>query len=391
MSRKIRANASQHTPFLSAARLAFRPLLWALASSVFLLTHANAYATENAAWMRHNWGVRIVLPSGDMKQVATFKPRALVEQLAALKTPKWVQINLTRPARGGFYTAPDAMLAQIDPRMVPKRDIFGETIAALHEHGFRVIVYFASQGPDLEYAMGRRANSPFAKRQRRDSLAVGESWARYLSSNGLKHVQEVARLCIAPFSRRYGKQIDGWWFDHGQYGDDALFTAAAREGNPTAAIAWNQKHNVVKLRGSDDNSDSPRRNIVWDLAKSIPDEDYTAGHITPTRLQSPSWRGNERILETMERNTSIGGAVPHLFVPLQRTWRSGKSLFDLEQALSWTKRAVFSNGALTWVIALRRPEYQHSEIEPTQFAVLFAMDKALLADATSGVQRRALN
>ena len=106
---------------------------------------------RHAAWMEGQWGFRFNMPG--MKQaeaLAEFDVQKMMDQIKILDTATWVQINLTQGANGSFYTSPHAELAKyVSPDIVPQRDLFEEMLDALIEHDFKVMVYFATEGPTL--------------------------------------------------------------------------------------------------------------------------------------------------------------------------------------------------------------------------------------------------
>ncbi len=62
--------------------------------------------------------------------------------------------------------------------------------------------------------------------------------AKAVFSNGMTPIEATAKIVIEHYSRRYGKKIDGWWFDGARHADPAMFAAAARAGNPDADVVF---------------------------------------------------------------------------------------------------------------------------------------------------------
>lgn len=204
-----------------------------------------------AEWMEGKWGFRFNMPSmRDPQALADFNVQEMMEQIKTLDSASWVQINISQGAIGSFYTSPHAELSEhISPEIVPKRDLFGEMLDALNKQGFKVIVYFATEGPTMSKHVGRGVPD------------ATERWKSYVKSKGMTPEQGVAEIIVKEFSTRYGKKIAGWWFDHAKYGNIPLLAAAARAGNPDAVLAFNIRASP-SLVGS-------------------PDGDFTAGHPTP--------------------------------------------------------------------------------------------------------------
>lgn len=213
---------------------------------------------DRAAWMEGKWGFRFNMPSmRDPQDLAEFDVQKMMEQIKVLDTASWVQINITQGASGSYYTSPHAVLAEyVSPDMVPKRDLFGEMLDALNKQGFKVIVYFATEGPTMSKHVGKGLPG------------VTERWKSYVESKGLTPEQGVAEIIVKEFSTRYGKKIAGWWFDQAKYGNIPLLAAAARAGNPDAVLAFNIRASSKLVTSSDG--------------------DFTAGHPTPMKIHPSS-------------------------------------------------------------------------------------------------------
>jgi len=338
-------------------------------------------------WMIGNWGVRVVLPAGEMPELYAFDPKKLVSQIVQIRTIKWVMINLTQGAYGGRYTAPNKILErQVDAEMAPQRDLFGETARLLKKAGLRVLVYFASEGPSAENLYRYQRHSPAKVKLVREAVPIRRAWSSYIKIQGLTSDEAVAKVCIEYYSKRYGLLIDGWWFDHGRWGNASRYIKAARVGNEKAVVAWNEKHRYVpvKLAGAIEDVK------VWGLCRSSQAEDYTAGHITPTKTIPPWSKENEIIIHQIEKGNlkeraQTDGLIAHLFLPIQATWRGGKAHFPTQLAIDWTTRIIQAKGAITWAVALSAPEYLMSRMASKQFRQLLAVDAALLE---AGMQPR---
>lgn len=346
---------------------------------VLLTTSLASDASENAAWMSSNWGIRVVLPAGNNSFTNQFDPAILVQQLATLKTPKWVMVNATQGGDGGYFTIPINKLTQhIDKSIAPPRNLLGEAVKLLRDNGFRVIVYFAADGP----AGRNRKNVSKSMHQTKQILkrqAITQAWERLLKVDKLTNEDAVSKYILEPIAASFGTDIDGWWFDHGKWGNANKYISSVRKGNPAAAIAWNEKHGVVIC-----NSPLDKQNYsVWIPKISNNFEDYTAGHITPTRRMSPWNKCNESAINEIEKMSmhsvsNIKGLLPHWFVPIQRGWRRGEANFPIKQLLNWTTRILKSGGAITWAVALEQPEFTNSELGKEQYRQLKILDEYLL-------------
>jgi len=302
---------------------------------------------RRAEWMEGQWGFRFNMPG--MKQadaLTEFDVQKMMDQIKVLDTATWVQINITQGANGSYYTSPHAELAkQVSPDIVPQRDLFGEMLNALDEQGFKVMVYFATEGP----TMGKHPEKALPD--------VIENWKKYAESRKMTPEEAVAEIIVKEYSLRYGTKISGWWFDHASYGDIKALEKAARAGNPEAALAFNVGGSPKLL--------------------TCPESDFTAGHPTPMKRHSPSWEGNEVAITLIEKNNYINGSWGHFFPPMQMTWNSGKPAFETEKAVDWTMRIVQSKGAITWAVALADAKNKRAPLASFQFKQLKAINAAV--------------
>jgi hypothetical protein len=358
-------------------------LLVALLNSTFdvsateLCGRASGAASERGAWLRNGWGVRVVIPSGnDSATVTRFTTDTMISQLTRLRTPRWIILNLTEPSFGGLYSAPHPDLSRlVDAGMTPSTDLLGYYIESLRAADYRIILYFAAQGPLLDFLSDDQRGELLEDRPTffENVSRIEARWRKHLVALRQSHEQALANV-ISYYSGRYGTRIDGWWFDHGRWGDPILYPVAARAGNADAAVGWNGRHTLRKSISSQGDAGS-----VWLLTRANAEADYTDGHITPPRRKPPWWSGNELLLEQAESCKTIDGAHPHLFVPLQSTWRGGKELFPRQKAIDWTRRAVSAGAGITWAAALQAPEFTVPAVSKPSYDLLESIDQALLA------------
>ena len=341
----------------------------------------------DGSWMEGGWGIRVVIPAGRYPaRVNRFASRKLIDQLAGIKSARWVMLNLTAPSFGGMFTAPDEILLdRVSRKMAPSKDLLGYYIDQLRNDGYRIILYVASQGPSLDFLKRKRIQR--MKRSQsayfKDLVDINKAWKLYLERNGLSNEEAFASV-IERYSRRYGKKIDGWWFDHGVHGNPEMYINAAKSGNPQALVAWIGRHKIFKeYRGAPP---------IWLLTRATPLADYTDGHVSRTRKNGkgnvPWWTGNEWLIWQVESCDRISGAIPHVFSPLQSTWRSGKEVFPDWKAVDWTLRVVEAGGGITWAAALARPEYSKPEIDERVYRVIKAIDSGVLKRTGPRVNRR---
>ncbi len=360
-----------------------------------LAVHADSYCGNQSIkksvrgdWLHGSWGIRVVLPGGNrMSLVSSFMKGGIVDQLAELKTPGWVMINLSEPSFSGMFTSTYPELNKnVSTLMSANVDLLSHYIKELRKKNYKIVLYFAGQGPSLDFLSSKKRKSLASRRPDfyQKISEIDERWQRYLKRKKLSNEQATAEI-IRYFSRKFGNQVDGWWFDHGKWADSRLLISAARSGNADAVVAWNSHHKI----GYGGIHTTP--GIVWMLTQSAVDADYTDGHVTPTKLKLPWWDGNEKLIEQMEACTNIGGLQPHLFIPLQSNWRGGKEVFPEKKAIDWSNRVIDSGGAITWAAALQPPEFKTPLIWDKSFNRLKAIDQAFLSKNKLPALRKKIN
>ena len=252
-----------------------RVILLILASFAFLFA-SNAHAAKNsdrADWMRtarfgvmthflHDWimqGQREQMtPENWNALVDGFDVDAVAEQLQSVGASYYL---ISIGQNSGYYLSPNATydkLTGIAPSKLSHRDLVADLAPALAKRGIKLMVYLPSGAP---------AGDPAAR--------AALKW-----QNGPYRNAEFERkweAIIREWSLRWGDKVVGWWFD-GVYWPNTMyraeqppnfrsFAAAARAGNPRAAVAFNpgQVNRALSL---------------------TPDEDYIAGEIGDPTLWS---------------------------------------------------------------------------------------------------------
>ncbi len=318
-----------------------------MGSNVFAKNTKNVNTQNRASWMEGQWGFRFNLPGMKHPEtLADFDVQTMINQIKILDTAKWVQINITQGANGSFFTSPhDSLAKHVSQDIVPNRDLFGEMLDALIAEGYKVHVYFATEGPTM------------SKHPDKALPGVIGKWKKYAKSLKMTPNQAVAEIIVKKYSLRYGKKISGWWFDHAKYGDITLLAKAALAGNPQAALTFNVGASPKLL--------------------TCPESDFTSGHPTPMKKQPPSWKGNEVAIKLIEKNNYIDGSLGHFFPPLQIKWTQGEPAFKTKQAVDWTTRIVRAGGAITWAVALADTNQQDAPLASVQFEQLKAINEAV--------------
>lgn len=121
-------------------------------------------------------------------------------------------------------------------------------------------------------------------------------------------IQKHYTSAIAEYSRRFGKLLDGWWFDGGFSGlDPELWLRAARAGNPRRAVTFNDGSFCL---GS--------TKVV------VPGQDYLAGEVE-FLITSKIRYGREK--ELLTPITHVPQPPPtclwHALIPIDAMWEHG--------------------------------------------------------------------
>lgn len=312
---------------------------------------AQPSAPGRAEWMRAaRWGVmthyladwRAQVDGGEMtverwnRLIDGFDVENLASQLHAAGAGYYL-ISLGQ--NSGYYLAPNPTydrLTGAGESKCSRRDLVGDLAAALGKRGIRLLVYLPAGAPARDKAAGAALewqNGPHR------NAAFQRKW----------------EAVIADWSRRWGAKVGGWWFD-GCYWpnhmyrakespDFASFAAAARAGNPAAAVAFNP-------------------GVMYRPISVTPEEDYTAGEVDKPERWEPRRAMDGR----------VDGAQIHFLSYLGETWGKGaKPRFPTEEAVAQSRRVAAAGGAVTWDV----PAMPDGTLAPEFLEQLAAISRAL--------------
>ncbi len=287
------------------------------------------HSQNRAAWMQDaQWGVMTHYLADwqarvhhlDMsvaewnRLVDGFDVEALAKQLQSVGA-RYYQITIGQ--NSGYYLAPNAAydkIVGIQPGKCSHRDLVADLYSALSPHGIRLMVYVPSGAP----AGDKAADAAL-------------EWRNGSYPN--KEFQRKWEQVIRAWSERWGKKVSGWWFD-GCYFPNSMyrspsppnftsFAAAARAGNPDAALAFNP-------------------GVVYRMLSITPEEDFIAGEIDKPELATIRRAADGR----------IDGAQIQMLSYLGQTWGMGAPRFTTEQVIEYTRRIRQAGGAVTWDVPL---------------------------------------
>lgn len=295
------------------------------ALAVLLVCEGAGYAQDRAAWMaKGHWGVmthyladwqaranHLTMNVEEWnKLVDGFDVEVIASQLKDAGA-SWYQISIGQ--NSGYYLAPNATydrLTGVTPGKCSRRDLVADLYEALHKRGIRLLVYLPSGAPGadkgadaaLEWRNGPVPNREFQRK-----------WEQV----------------IREWSVRWGKKVEGWWFDGCYFPNTmyrspegpnfASFAAAARAGNPEAALAFNP-------------------GVVYRMLSLTPQEDFTAGEIDKP----------EQVTIRRADGGKVDGVRIHMLSYLGTTWGMGTPRFTAEQVIGFTRKVTDAGGAVTW-------------------------------------------
>lgn len=298
-----------------------RNLLW-----ISLLLGSALHAQNRAAWMLEaQWGVmthyladwqarahNLTMSADEWNRLVDgFDVELMASQLADVGA-RYYQISIGQ--NSGYYLAPNAAYDKITgilPTKCSRRDLVSDLYAALSKRNIRLTVYLPSGAPAgdkaadaaLEWRNGPYPNTEFQRK-----------WEQV----------------IREWSLRWGKKVAGWWFDGCYFPNSmyrsseapnfASFAAAARAGNPDAAVAFNP-------------------GVVYRMLSLTPDEDFTAGEIDKPDL----------VTVRRAAEGKIDGTQLHMLSFLGPSWGHGdQPRFSTEDVIGYTRKFRQQGGAVTW-------------------------------------------
>lgn len=311
----------------TAAALATGALPMQAAMGEVMQASQQPYDSGRAHWMqqpRYTWGVMTHYLSDwqgrdhklDMsadrwnKMIDGFDVEGMAKRLESVGAGHY-QISIGQ--NSGYYLSPNAVYDRITGATTSKcsrRDLVADLYEPLHKRDIKLMVYLPSGAPAQDKA-----------------AVTALEWENGPYPN--KNFQKKWEQIIAEWSRRWGKKVEGWWFD-GCYFPNSMyrspsspnftsFAAAARAGNADSVVAFNP-------------------GVVYRLISMCPDEDYTAGEIDKP----------EQATIRRSQDGRVDGTQIHVLSFLGEKWGSGKPRFSTEQIIAFTKKVRDANGSVTW-------------------------------------------
>lgn len=213
----------------------------------------------------------------------------------------------------GYYLSPNATydrITGIKPSKCSHRDLVADFYEPLRQRDIKLMVYLPSGAPGGDKA-----------------AMAALVWTNGPHPN--KTFQAKWEQVIGEWSRRWGKNVTGWWFDGCYYPNSmyrsatapnfSSFAAAARAGNPDSSLAFNP-------------------GVIYRLIASSPEDDFTAGEIDKPELAAV--RRAEAGL--------VDGAQVHMLSFLGERWGGGTPRFTTDQVVAFTRKIRETGGSVTW-------------------------------------------
>lgn len=287
-------------------------------------------AQDRAAWMQQaRWGVmnhyladwiaRNEKMEMNVEQwnelIDGFDVEGLASQLDSIGAGYYL---ITIGQNSGYYLSPNATYDRyvgIRPSKCSRRDLVAHLYEALSKRRIKLMVYLPSGAPGGD-------------------LTAAESlqWRRGPYRN--REFQLKWEQVIREWSVRWGKKVEGWWFD-GCYWPNSMyrqadppdfgsFAAAARAGNPNSAVAFNPG--------------------VYNRLRSLtPHEDYLAGEIN-----EPNAVDLRRAVDGKHDGVQV-----HVLSYLGQHWGTGEPRFSTEDVIRWSRERTRNGCALTWDVPIQ--------------------------------------
>jgi hypothetical protein len=320
-----------------------------------LLTGASAWAAENDAAQRRTdwfkdaqWGVStryLVDMEKDKgmsaeewnKRVDAFDVPGLAKQLEATGCRYYV---ITLGQNSGYFCSPNAAYdkyAGIQPSKCSKRDLVADISAALAPKGIKVMLYLPCQAPNADPVAQKAFGLPQGAKPQPIDEAFAKKWA------------EV----IQEWSKRYGKNVVGWWFD-GVHNVPPIHRSrdGKNVGGPdsiwwTESAWWFSNFNQAIARiyadavrsGNPDSITTFSSGFVG-VRKGTDAEDYTAGEI-----RDADWVECE--------GRWLDGKQWHMLSHLGPRWCDSPPRFSDEAVIEITRNIIKNEGVVTWDVPIQ--------------------------------------
>jgi F5/8 type C domain len=306
--------------------------IWGLTRMIFvvlLVVIINLIVTINLSAAKHQtdwfykakWGVMAhylvdnnVSAKAWNDQVRNFDVKGLAKQLKLVGAG---YLMITIGQNSGHYCAPNSKYdyhTGIVPSKCSTRDLVSDLYNALNPLGIKLMAYLPAGAPA------------------QDNVAVNKlEWTNGSVRN--QQFQVKWESIIREWSQRWGKKVQGWWFDgvywpqemyeYAQAPNFRSFAAAAKAGNSDSIVAFNS---AIQYQ--------------YPLVNVSSYEDYTAGEMNePLGVECDGrWVGKSQL---------------HILSYLGSTWGSGMNRYSNQQVIKITNNLNKCGGVVTWDVPIK--------------------------------------
>ena len=291
-----------------------------------------------AHWMSGGLGVGFRFRPHDGAETQGWVLDDTVAGVNSIPGVRWVLFNLTDAAGGSQFLAPHPVLSVLDtqldsPVFMPnERELFEEALTRFKAAGYKVIVYYATQGPGLLKHGVERAEDKVSDGNGGYTSASMDVWADYVESvygdsSRATLMRAHAEIVFAEYAQQFGDRIDGWWFDQTQDSDNQLHYEIAKQHNPNTVVGMDSSPNIY--------NDYLKGHVLGENA---------ADTINLETYVQPAEASPEGYVYSSEGQPNLS----HYFSPVGESYNGGDVVWTVEQAADWTDRMLNAGGAWTW-------------------------------------------
>lgn len=300
-----------------------------------------------AHWMSGGLGVAWKFRPHDPAEVVGWVMDDTVAGVNSIPNVRWININLTDGAGGAQFLATHSVLSQLDTDLgvnvfIPnQRDLFIEAVTRFRAEGYKIMVYYATQGPALlkhgiesfpdavEDANGNFSSTSYDAWLAHVASVYGDS-----SRESLEKAH--AEIVFAEYAERYGDLIDAWWFDQTFHSNNQLHYDIAKQFNPNVAVGMSSSINVL--------NDFTKGHVLGVDATDVENLEHS---IHPAELSEEGYD------YTPEGHPNLR----QYWSPLGDTYNGGDIVWTVDQGADWGQRMRDAGGAWTWSLDLIDREF----------------------------------
>lgn len=267
-------------------------------------------------------------------QIDNFDVDAFANQIASTGAG---YLLFTIGQNSGHYCSPNATYDKfvgIQPSKCSRRDLIADLAKALKSHGIKLMVYLPSGAPAADHV---------ARRKLEWLWGAEGLWQLPGEPVGgrLPEFQKKWEAVITEWSKRWGKDVFGWWIDGCYFADKmyrfdeppnfASFAAAMKAGNPDAIVAFNPGVGATV-----------RAHTKFD--------DYSAGEVNLPQLPTAVENCHGRWLEREGKKVQF-----HILTYLGTTWCGGdQPQMSDEKVVQLVEAVTTKGGVITFDVPIQK-------------------------------------